>query len=414
MITALIDHLWQSSLFAACAWLVAMQCRKQGAHLRYWIWFTASIKFLLPFSLLVSAGEWLGHYVLPVNGQAALSQAVHHAVAPIIPTIIAPSFYWSRTILLLCLLIWAIGFLGLATRWLIRWSSIRRVIRSAEPTAMVSSVPVMISPMLHEPGVVGIFKPVLLLPEGITDRLTPSQLHAILDHELCHVRRRDNLTSAIHMLVESVFWFHPLVWWIGARLIDERERACDESVVQSGNEPQTYAEGILKVCQHYLASKLTCMAGVSSANLKTRVEIIMKSNVATPLGNSKKVMLGTLAFTVLVVPVVVGLTAEQSIARSTDSKAPATITSLKKTEPSDDKGVTLNFEDIEVRTVLRLLAETMKVNMLVSDKVTGTVTLHFEDMPPEKALDIILASKGLTRHEKDGTVFVDVADKNGT
>jgi bla regulator protein BlaR1 len=54
-------------------------------------------------------------------------------------------------------------------------------------------------------------------------------MEAMLAHELCHVRRRDNLTSAMHMVVEVVFWFHPLVWWIGVRLMEERERACDEA-----------------------------------------------------------------------------------------------------------------------------------------------------------------------------------------
>ena len=89
----------------------------------------------------------------------------------------------------------------------------------------------------------GVLKPVLLLPEGITDRLTPAQLNAVLAHEMCHVRRRDNLTAAIHMLVEAIFWFYPLVWWIRARLVEERERACDEAVLQSGSDAEVYAEG---------------------------------------------------------------------------------------------------------------------------------------------------------------------------
>ena len=87
-----------------------------------------------------------------------------------------------------------------------------------------------------EPGVFGIFRPVLLVPEGITDRLTPAQWKTILTHELCHVRRRDNLTAAIHMAIEAIFWFHPLVWWIGKRLIDERERACDEEVLLAAGD----------------------------------------------------------------------------------------------------------------------------------------------------------------------------------
>lgn len=80
-------------------------------------------------------------------------------------------------------------------------------------------------------------------------KLTDAQLESVIAHELCHVRRHDNLAAALHMLVEAVFWFHPLVWWIGARLVDERERACDEEVVRLGSDPQIYAESILKVCE---------------------------------------------------------------------------------------------------------------------------------------------------------------------
>lgn len=68
-----------------------------------------------------------------------------------------------------------------------------------------------------EPGILGVFHPVLLLPAGISERLNDEQLNAILIHELCHVRRRNNLAAALHMLVEALFWFHPQVWWIGAR-----------------------------------------------------------------------------------------------------------------------------------------------------------------------------------------------------
>lgn len=50
------------------------------------------------------------------------------------------------------------------------------------------------------------------------------------------------------MVVEAIVWFHPLVRWIGARLIDERERACDQHVLEVCGEPRTYAEGMLKIC----------------------------------------------------------------------------------------------------------------------------------------------------------------------
>src|SRR6266576_923925 len=76
----------------------------------------------------------------------------------------------------------------------------------------------------------------------------------MLAHELWHVQRRDNLAAAVHMLVEAVFWFHPLLWWLGARLVEERERACDEEVLEMGKERQVYAESILKICEFCVES----------------------------------------------------------------------------------------------------------------------------------------------------------------
>jgi bla regulator protein blaR1 len=100
-----------------------------------------------------------------------------------------------------------------------------------------------------EPAVFGVARPVLLWPAGFSERLDDAHVEAILAHELCHVRRRDNLAASLHMAVEAIFWFHPLVWWLGARLVDERERACDETVLQSGSPPQVYAESILRACE---------------------------------------------------------------------------------------------------------------------------------------------------------------------
>ena len=74
-------------------------------------------------------------------------------------------------------------------------------------------------------------------PRGSTNTCSAEQIDAILAHEVTHVRRCDNLGALVHLCAQAVFWFHPLVWWIGARLVDERERACDEEVLGVGSEP---------------------------------------------------------------------------------------------------------------------------------------------------------------------------------
>ena len=78
------------------------------------------------------------------------------------------------------------------------------------------------------------------------------------------------------MAVQAIFWFHPLVWWIGARLVDERERACDAEVVRLGSDPRVYAESLLKTCQFYVESPLVCVSGVTGSDLKKGIEQIMR------------------------------------------------------------------------------------------------------------------------------------------
>ena len=145
------------------------------------------------------------------------------------------------------------------------------------------------------------------MPAGIASHLAPAQLDAILAHELCHWRRRDNLTAVLHMLVEVLFWFHPLVWWLGGRLVVERERACDESVIQSGRDREIYAEGILKVCQHYVELP-SCAAGVSGGLLKKRIEGIMTNPILSKLPIAKRCLLSSAALIVLATPIALGLT----------------------------------------------------------------------------------------------------------
>src|SRR5262249_38079123 len=230
---------------------------------------------LVPFSLFVNLGSQLGWRTPPTAAHAPLSLAVDQISQPFtIPAAslglpsTAPS---SNAVPLLLFAVWLCGFAVSTIVWIRWWLRFRAALHSATPLRLDLPIPVMASPTRLEPGVFGIHKPVLLLPEGIAKRLTQAQLQAILAHELCHVRRRDNLSAAVDMAVESVYWFHPLVWWIGARLVEERERACDEEVVRMGNEPHVYAEGILNVCKFYLQSPMACAPGVTGADLKKRI-----------------------------------------------------------------------------------------------------------------------------------------------
>jgi len=138
----------------------------------------------------------------------------------------------------------------------------------------------------------------------------------VLLHEMAHVRRRDNVTGLIHRAVEVLFWFHPLVWWIGARLDDERERACDEDVLSGGIEPKTYAESILRICELYLKSPLPFASGMTASNLKRRIEAIMNDQIAPRLTLARRAVLASAGFVALASPFVAGLVAQTTPTRN--------------------------------------------------------------------------------------------------
>src|SRR6202012_4511425 len=104
-----------------------------------------------------------------------------------------------------------------------------------------------------------------------------------------------------------VFWFHPLVWWIGARLVEERERACDEDVLTLGNEPRVYADAILNVCKLYAESPLVCVAGVTGSDIRARIEAIMTNRIGQTLNSAKKLLLATAGFAAIAGPIALGL-----------------------------------------------------------------------------------------------------------
>ena len=322
----LVNHLWQSTVCAGIAALLVLVLKNNSAAARYRLWFAASLKFLLPFSLLVSLGNSLGW---PTKSEApavtmspivkasagadaesntdATNAVFNRIVAPV--DVLPAKSEWPRRLLIIASIVWLCGFSFQAFSWLRQWRLLRARRRHATPLEIdvPAMIPAMSSAMSIEPSIFGIFNPVLLLPENILDDLTPAQIESILLHESAHVQRRDNLAAAVHMVVETLFWFHPMVWWIGKRMVEERERACDEDVLQRFEEPGTYAEAILTVCKLHLKTPLACTAGVASSNLRERIETIMNYRRPWNLNVGKKLLVASFALLALFGPIFAGM-----------------------------------------------------------------------------------------------------------
>ena len=334
---ALFNHLWQSTIFAVVVAIAAFMLRRHSPRLRYWLWLAASIKFLLPFSLLVSTGA---RVPLPPDTPSLRATTVQQISTYFSPAALsAPAhaaFAWAK----LLAAIWIAGAMLLLIRWARRWIAIRQTAGAARRIDLEFPAPAFVAAAALEPGIFGIVRPILHLPEKLRDELTAEQFEAILAHESRHVQFRDNLTAALHMVVETLFWFHPLVWWIGSRLTDERERDCDEAALRCGSRPADYARGIVSVCQSYSESPLLCASGISGADLNQRIREIMAWRGSLPISRSGKAWLAAAAVSAVSMPFAIGILRAQTL-----PPAPRYGYAAVSIHPSDPNERNIHFSD---------------------------------------------------------------------
>jgi beta-lactamase regulating signal transducer with metallopeptidase domain len=143
--------------------------------------------------------------------------------------------------------VWISGSLGcfliagirvIRFQWLLRWAEPasvelqERVLLLAECIGLITPpkvwlVPGAVSPMIWPVG----FRPRLLIPHGLMDRLTAEQRDTLLVHELAHLRRRDHWVRALELLVTGFYWWHPVIWWSRRAIREAEEQCCDAWVM---------------------------------------------------------------------------------------------------------------------------------------------------------------------------------------
>jgi len=308
MIPALLDHLWQSTLFCGGVWLLTLTLRGNRAALRHGLWVAAALKFLVPFSALFSAGA-LFSFATPADAGPPTFGVDMAVAAPVMSPAISlrdAAPLPAPVLLIAVTLAWLAGALLVAARWFEAWRDAEAIARAAR-SAPGMPPDVRVSDADIEPAVARVIDPVILLPATLLAKLAPSQLDAVIAHERAHIARRDNLLAHVQRLAEALFWFHPLVWWIGRRQVDERERACDERVLAEGHDETAYAEGILAVCRHsFGATHCHVTASALSGDLSLRIKSILGNARPRALGDLKAAALSIATFAVAAGPLAAG------------------------------------------------------------------------------------------------------------
>jgi beta-lactamase regulating signal transducer with metallopeptidase domain len=317
------NHLWQTTVFALMAWGIVRLLKRSTARVRYCIWSIALVKFLLPSVLLILALERIGADIsITEPATRAGAEIVSRIAQPISPIVNQRATPAAEIIMdaspanrkthreLYCLLslFWGLGVAATLTRWLVRRLRFRRALRAGvEVTAGREAVAfnqarswlfphreikLMVVPGLRDLGVWRVWRPIVLAPDGMAERLSDRELEAVMMHELVHVRRYDNLRDTWRMLLRCLFWFHPMIWLIDRELRAEREVICDEAVIRYNGDARTYAAGLWKVAQYGMGWDFAGISRAAGSTLSRRIKLMLNAEGPTNLSTFGRVLAG--------------------------------------------------------------------------------------------------------------------------
>lgn len=341
--------LWQSSLlFAIVLALEFLLARRIRAAVRYALWLAVLVKLLLPPTLALPTGAawWLFQNQPEIKIPAAKNFTVSYdnAMPPMefvpsnlpLPAPLPPKLERTGWLLLTVIAVSVALLLWLAVRW---WQ-VARMVRRAKPSLefseplaeamrlagapstssasyqkksqraeLVLGAPVRLKIVegAMSPAVCGLFRPVILLPRALAEKLSAAQLRAVLLHEIFHLRRWDVWVNCAQALLQIFYWWHPLLWVANARIRRVREEAVDDAVMLAlRDEAETYAPTLLEVAKLALRRPLMSLGLVgimeSRSALRQRIERLVDFRAPRKAGLTFASLCGIFVFSAVALP----------------------------------------------------------------------------------------------------------------
>ncbi len=171
-----------------------------------------------------------------------------------------------------------------------------------------STVRLLVSGLVQAPSVVGLLRPVVLVPVGALAGLPTEQMEALLLHELAHIRRYDYLVNALQSTVEALLFYHPAVWWVSGHMRSERELCCDDATVALTGDAQSYARALAEVGAAGHAGHLPAVAA-TGGSLANRVARLLGEPRPSSRTHSPGALAAAGAFVAITAMAVLGQTA---------------------------------------------------------------------------------------------------------
>jgi beta-lactamase regulating signal transducer with metallopeptidase domain/protein involved in polysaccharide export with SLBB domain len=276
---ALVHSTWQGAAGAVLLAGILRATRNRSASARYIVSCAALVAVFASAAVtFVMTGR---RATLPSNTSGAFLGDVPRMVSEGAAAVVrdAAPAHWS--IGHLAVGMWIVG-VALLSMWQIAgWAWLHVIRRRGTPVRMEElerlvrrmnmrqSVRVIEAPGVQSPAVMGVWRPAILVPLGFMSGLAPTQVEAILAHELAHIRRWDYLANLVQLLVETLLFYHPCVWWISSQIRQEREHCCDDIAANVLGDRVAYAE-MLVMLEGRRTPKLALAAGGGSLSRRVR------------------------------------------------------------------------------------------------------------------------------------------------
>lgn len=261
----LVHSLWQGLILTVFAGLVLLLTRRTTAALRYALLCTIFFLFLGGVCLTFLV-EW-NRETEPVQKLTVLEQASSYSIFSFDHWRKQAAFFLDQHSQWI-VLSWIIVLLFQSTRMMREMVYIRelrnRTTQSSEPFWTVKvqasakelgirkTVSLVQSAVVKIPVVIGHFKPLVIVPIGMLNHLSPVEAEAVLLHELAHIRRHDYLVNYLQRIAETLLFFNPGLLWVSSLLRAEREACCDEMAIARTGSKLQFVEALISCKEHAL------------------------------------------------------------------------------------------------------------------------------------------------------------------
>jgi len=295
VITAALMHsLWQDAIVAFALWVVLHVLRRRSPNLRYLVSCAALAAMVLwpvvsSLSLRASSSsDPTSSLASSIATPTAIPEIVRSGWNSVVQTQATSVVPFQQSVLL----IWVTGVMLFSLRAVGSSVHALRATRRGAPaetglTAIVTTIAtrvgvtrrvrVLTSTLSQGPATIGALRPVILIPPAALAGLTPQQLEAIIAHELAHIRRHDYLVNLIQVLVETLLFYHPAIWWTSNRIRVERELCCDDVAVRFCGDRLEYAQALITLARLPLASPRLA-PGARSGPLVHRIQRLIEGD----------------------------------------------------------------------------------------------------------------------------------------